>query len=211
MPDTRTSHLSLYVIGSPSDNVGGHMITNYNYNITFLDSYIATHDIESMAITNGMLTITALDGTTYQASVGDAVGAIVAAPFDPDATYAVGALTVYNGQLWRCTNDHSGAWDPSDFTTTTVAAIMASMQSAIDNKTDKITGGTVNNLVSIGAGGTIEDSGLPKTPDAVPTLSSNNLVKSGGVYSAVKTVQDNLDKLGLSVVDGKLCVTYSTS
>lgn len=211
MPDTRTSHLSLYVIGSPSDNVGGHMITNYNYNITFLDSYIATHDIESMAITNGMLTITALDGTTYQASVGDAVGAIVAAPFDPDATYAVGALTVYNGQLWRCTNAHSGTWDPSDFTTTTVAAIMASMQSTIDNKTDKITGGTVNNLVSIGAGGTIEDSGLSKTPDAVPTLSSNNLVKSGGVYSAVKTVQDNLDKLGLSVVDGKLCVTYSTS
>lgn len=211
MPDTRTSHLNLYVIGSPSDNVGGHMITNYNYNITFLDAYIATHDIENMAITNGMLTITALDGTTYQASVGDAVGAIVAAPFDPDATYAVGALTVYNGQLWRCTNAHSGAWDPSDFTTTTVAAIMASMQSAIDNKTDKITDGTVNNLVSIGAGGTIEDSGLSKTPDAVPTLSSNNLVKSGGVYSAVKTVQDNLDKLGLSVVDGKLCVTYSTS
>ena len=211
MPDTRTSHLNLYVIGSPSDNVGGHMITNYNYNITFLDSYIATHDIENMTITNGMLTITALDGTTYQASVGDAVGAIVAAPFDPDATYAVGVLTVYNGKLWRCTNAHSGAWDPSDFTTTTVAAIMASMQSAIDNKTDKITGGTVNNLVSIGAGGTIEDSGLSKTPDAVPTLSSNNLVKSGGVYSAVKTVQDNLDKLGLSVVDGKLCVTYSTS
>ncbi|MBR2752983.1 MAG: hypothetical protein IKE02_04600 [Lachnospiraceae bacterium] len=211
MPDTRTSHLNLYVIGSPSDNVGGHMITNYNYNITFLDAYIAAHDIENMTITNGMLMITALDGTTYQASVGDAVGAIVAAPFDPDATYAAGALTVHNGQLWRCTNAHSGAWDPSDFTTTTVAAIMASMQSAIDNKTDKITGGTVNNLVSIGAGGTIEDSGLSKTPDAVPILSSNNLVKSGGVYSAVKTVQDNLDKLGLSVVDGKLCVTYSTS
>ena len=35
MPDTRTSHLNLYVIGSSSDNVGGHMITNYNYNISF--------------------------------------------------------------------------------------------------------------------------------------------------------------------------------
>lgn len=40
------------------------------------------------------------------------------------------------------------------------------------------------------------------TFDNVPTQNSSNPVKSGGVYSV-------FNALGLSVVDGKLCITYT--
>lgn len=265
MPDTRTSHLNLYVIGSSSDNVGGHMITNYNYNISFLDQYIAAHDIEALTLADGTLTIAALDGTSYSVSIGDAIGEVVAGPFDPEETYTAGDLCVYNGKLYECTEGYSGAWNPAKFSQTTVADICADIRTQVDGKADmvtgategnlaaldasgnltdsgipgtldgtptasspnpvqsggvkteldkkvdKITGGTNGNLAAIDSSGNLTDSGMSKTPDNAPTSGSSKLVKSGGVYTAVKTVQDNLDKLGLSVVDGKLCMTYSTS
>ena len=49
------------------------------------------------------------------------------------------------------------------------------------------------------------------TFDNIPTSGSNNPVKSGGIYSALsnKADVDVFNSLGLSVVNGQVCQTYT--
>lgn len=46
----------------------------------------------------------------------------IADDFSDAASYAVGDLVIYNGELYVCTTAHTGAWDAADFAATTVAA-----------------------------------------------------------------------------------------
>lgn len=46
----------------------------------------------------------------------------IADDFSDTASYAVGDLVIYNGELYACTTAHTGAWDAEDFAATTVAA-----------------------------------------------------------------------------------------
>jgi len=46
---------------------------------------------------------------------------IIADEFDPTDTYAVGDYVIYNGEFYKCTVAHTGAWAAADFTTTLVS------------------------------------------------------------------------------------------
>lgn len=39
----------------------------------------------------------------------------IALPFDANSSYLAGDFCYYNGTLYRCETDHSGAWDANDF------------------------------------------------------------------------------------------------
>lgn len=137
MADPQTTYLNLYRIGAASDNVGVHMIGHYNANMNLLDSFIAAHDVDSITLVNGMLTVTSTDGSTLSANLGVMVSGSVAPAFDQDVPCTVGALVIHDGTLYECTTAHSGAWDDDDFTATTVAAILANIESALANKQPK--------------------------------------------------------------------------
>lgn len=53
----------------------------------------------------------------------------IAPPFDSTASYVAGDLVEYQGIIYRCTNDHSGDWDADDFSATTIAAEIGSLNS----------------------------------------------------------------------------------
>jgi hypothetical protein len=46
----------------------------------------------------------------------------IAPDFDATETYAVGDKVIHENKLYHCTHAHTGAWDASDFETTSVAA-----------------------------------------------------------------------------------------
>lgn len=48
----------------------------------------------------------------------------LAPPFDAARTYAPGRLVVYDNALYRCVTQHSGAWNASHFTATTIDAAL---------------------------------------------------------------------------------------
>lgn len=50
---------------------------------------------------------------------------VLASPFDPTATYAVGDYCIYQGKLYKFTSAHSGAWSGSDVSEVTVDAEIA--------------------------------------------------------------------------------------
>ena len=51
---------------------------------------------------------------------GGADTEIIADDFDPTESYDVGAYVVYEGDLYKCTTAHTGAWDAADFDATNV-------------------------------------------------------------------------------------------
>lgn len=188
MADPQTTYLNLYRIGAASDNVGVHMIGHYNANMNLLDSFIAAHDVDSITLTNGVLTVTTTDSSTLSINLGVMVSGSVAPAFDQDVPYVVRDLVIHDGALYECTTDHSGAWNEDDFTATTVAAILANIESALANKQNK----TLDTPINID--GTIRTT-VEGALDALNIL-------SGGTKTA-------LNALGLSVINGKLCIIFS--
>lgn len=57
----------------------------------------------------------------------------IAPAFDATATYEAGDLVYYNGTIYRCTNDHTGDWDATDFSATTIAGELNGLNSNITN------------------------------------------------------------------------------
>ena len=53
----------------------------------------------------------------------------IAPAFDATATYEAGDLVYYNGTIYRCTNDHTGDWDATDFSATTIAGELNGLNS----------------------------------------------------------------------------------
>ena len=82
--------------------------------------------------------------------------------FTASASYAIGDLVTREEKLYKCTTAHTGAWNDAHFTETTVDA-------ELDNKAD------VSSLGNAAA----------KDYTTSVTSGSNDLVTSGGVYSAI--------------------------
>lgn len=79
--------------------------------------------------------VTATDVTTAMnaALSGKADYADLAGAFSAELSYSAGDLVIYNGIIYRCTNDHTGAWDADDFSATTIAAEIDSLKSGLTN------------------------------------------------------------------------------
>ena len=75
--------------------------------------------------------VTATDVTSAMnaALAGKADYADLAGAFNSETAYTAGDLVIYNGIVYRCTNDHTGAWDADDFSATTIAAELNSINS----------------------------------------------------------------------------------
>lgn len=72
----------------------------------------------------------------------------IADEFSAVVSYSVGDLAIYQGDLYKCTTAHEGAWDANDFTAVTVDELMTAMknglQTDIDNKILYFTSQTVS-------------------------------------------------------------------
>lgn len=93
----------------------------------------------------------------------------------------------------------------------------AEVLAEVSNKANKVTGGTAGNLASLSAGGDLVDSGKKPadfqeklTFDSAPTANSTNPVTSGGVKSALNTIQTELNKT-VTVAKGGTGATTAAS
>lgn len=80
--------------------------------------------------------------TDVSTALNDAVGALddtkadltdLATPFNSETSYTAGDLVIYNGIIYRCTNDHTGDWDADDFSATTIGAELNAINSNISS------------------------------------------------------------------------------
>ena len=123
-----------------------------------------------------------------------------------------GQIPVYDATAgkWKNVSPDSAPTSGSDTPVTS-----GGVHSALEGKQDTLTfdnAPTQNSTNPVKSGGVysaLEGKQDTLTFDNAPTQNSNNPVKSGGVYSSVKAVSDALAALGLSVVNGKLCVTFT--
>lgn len=79
--------------------------------------------------------VTATDVSTAMntALAGKADYADIAGAFSAETAYTAGDLVIYNGIIYRCTNDHTGEWDADDFSATTIGAELNAINSNIVN------------------------------------------------------------------------------
>jgi hypothetical protein len=79
--------------------------------------------------------VTATDVTSAMnaALAGKADYADLAGAFNSETAYTAGDLVIYNGIVYRCTNDHTGAWDADDFSATTISAELNSINSNLSS------------------------------------------------------------------------------
>lgn len=57
----------------------------------------------------------------------------IAGAFSAETAYTAGDLVIYNGIIYRCTNDHTGAWDADDFSATTIGAELNTLNSNLSS------------------------------------------------------------------------------
>lgn len=92
--------------------------------VSSLEVTLNGSQIEIEPIANGTKTIDDVKVMLLKGEKGDTgiVDLSVIAPeFSASTAYAVGDLVYYDGKLYKCTTAHSaGAWNPSDFTQTTI-------------------------------------------------------------------------------------------
>lgn len=76
--------------------------------------------------------------TDVSTALNAAVGALdetkadyadIAGAFSAETSYTAGDLVIYNGIIYRCTNDHTGDWDADDFSATTIGAELNAINS----------------------------------------------------------------------------------
>ena len=81
--------------------------------------------------------------TDVSTALNAAVGALdetkadyadIAGAFSAETAYTAGDLVIYNGIIYRCTNDHTGDWDADDFSATTIGAELNSISSNLSSK-----------------------------------------------------------------------------
>lgn len=75
----------------------------------------------------------------YNALALKANAANLAPSFDSTATYAIGDLVLYSGNVYRFTSAHTGAWDAGDVEQTTLGEEVEVLDAAKANKTDVAT------------------------------------------------------------------------
>lgn len=95
---------------------------------------------------------------------------MIANQFNAAIAYSEDDYVIYQNGLYKFTSDHAAgaAWDPSIVNLINVTAAIKQIESALSGKQDTL------------------------TFDDAPTESSNNPVKSGGVYTALSGKQNNL-------------------
>lgn len=79
------------------------------------------------------VTATDVSGAMNAALAGKADYADIAGAFSAETSYTAGDLVIYNGIIYRCTNDHTGDWDADDFSATTIGAEINAINSNISN------------------------------------------------------------------------------
>ena len=62
----------------------------------------------------------------------------IAGAFSAETAYTAGDLVIYNGIIYRCTNDHTGDWDADDFSATTIGAELNAINSNLTKKSTVI-------------------------------------------------------------------------
>lgn len=83
-----------------------------------------------------------IDTSALEAKIQD-VSDMISSEFSAEATYNVGDVVVYEGDLYKCTTAHTGAWSANDFTATTVASLIAQAEPAA------LTTAQVNALIAL--------------------------------------------------------------
>ena len=83
--------------------------------------------------------VTATDVSTAMntALAGKADYADIAGAFNAETAYTAGDLVIYNGIIYRCTNDHTGYWDADDFSATTIGAELNAINSNLSTLNGK--------------------------------------------------------------------------
>ena len=76
----------------------------------------------------------------------------LAPAFDSTSSYAIGNYVTYNGNLYRCTTTHSGAWNAAHFAQATAGG-------ELEKRANRVAGATEGNLAMLTGNGDIADSG----------------------------------------------------
>ena len=131
---------------------------------------------------------------------------LLADEYDATDTYALGALVVYDGNLYRCSTaiTTAEAWTAAHWTETDVASELAARDSANGGKADKVSGATSGNLAGLDANGNLTDSGIAgsnvmqkvasATAGHIAALDANgNVVDSGDTVATDSEVNTMLD------------------
>lgn len=82
----------------------------------------------------GDATATNVSAAMTAALAGKADYADIAGAFSAETSYTAGDLVIYNGIIYRCTNDHTGDWDADDFSATTIGAELDAINSNLMGK-----------------------------------------------------------------------------
>lgn len=96
-------------------------------------------------------------------TAADNLGSTLAAPFSTATAYAAGTYVMYNGNLYRFTNDHvAGDWSSSEVTQVKACNEISGLKSALNDDEDVIKGNAYNpyrweagSYISIAVGGKI--------------------------------------------------------
>lgn len=62
----------------------------------------------------------------------------IAPSFNAETSYTVGDYVTYEGQTYKCTTDHTGAWNADNFTETTVATELNGLNSKITTALENV-------------------------------------------------------------------------
>lgn len=164
----------------------------------------------------------------------DLIGFTDKGDYSASATYVQNDIVSYNNRKWRCKIDDTSAVTPTeganwtlfmesassfagmtDVDITSPSAGQIPVYDATSNTWKNVSpdsspaNGSAKPVTSGGVYTALQGKQNTLTFDNAPTQNSDNPVKSGGVYTSVKAVSDALSALGLSVVNGKLCVTFT--
>lgn len=93
----------------------------------------AAWDAEDFTETTIDAEIAAVNGDVSDLQSTKANQITIAPAFSAETAYSAGDIVYYNGLTYRCTNDHEGAWDASDFAATTVANELGTLMSGLSN------------------------------------------------------------------------------
>ena len=96
----------------------------------------------------------------------------LAPAFNSESSYVAGDLVTYSGTVYRCTNDHTGAWDADDFSATTIGAELHEVNSNFIGlyAALSVPEGTGKNLLKVTASST-SGSGVTFTVNSDGTIS----------------------------------------
>lgn len=126
----------------------------------------------------------------------------IAPTYDSTVTYSEGNLVVYNNELYRCTSATTGEFDPSDWESISINEILSEIEIALAGKADsgdvptslsQLSDDSAHRLVTDTEKATWNGKQNALTFDDVPIASSNNPVKSGGVYTALEGKANSSD------------------